>query len=136
MGKKQDGKLQWWAGTDEERMSAGPFARKEDAIAEGKSDFDGEAFTIMQAAHAIPSIPDADRFIQVFLEDNEEMGDPEGDSYGADFKATPDQEEELTAELERVFTAWMDKHELWPEVFMFGRIADRDDIEAETPDEE
>lgn len=116
--------FQWWHSTDEENFH-GPCATREEAIAEGdESRADDEHLYICEANKQSPSLPDGERFCEMFLDQNEDIGGE--DPFGEDFNPTPEQHAELTAELHKVFTAWMDKHKLWPHVWTFRTIRNKE----------
>lgn len=112
-------------------MSVGPELTRDDIIAAAKGEFDGP-FTIMEAMHAVPSIPDGDKFIEMFVEQNEDLGDGEESIlFGSDMDAPPEAIAELTAILQATFTAWLDKHSAWPAVWMFSGTRNQETITPE-----
>lgn len=122
MEEKDEG-WRWWIGTDEERYSlelpAG--STREDAITEGRAQYaDDEGFFIILARMGVPSLPDGQDLFEMFTDKNEDLGDPDGDNFGADVVITKDAEDELTAKLHEAFAAWLDKHKLWPQVYTFA----------------
>ncbi|QKC99210.1 hypothetical protein [Mesorhizobium sp. NZP2298] len=120
-----DGNFKWYAagGKDPERYAIVEDTREAAIQAARNDELDGEyynGFTIVEADKAVAGIPDADRFLEMFFEQNEELGDADGDGFGADYSGTREQEKELTADLARVFSNWMNKHKLWPDTWQFG----------------
>lgn len=124
------GVYQWWAGTDEERMTVGPELSREDIIAAGKAEFDDEPFVIMEAMHSVPSVPDGDRFIEMFVDKNEDLAGEDA-TFGDDMNPPAGARAELTAILHATFTAWLDKHDAWPTVWMFSSTRNQETINPE-----
>lgn len=122
-----DKNFAWYMGAGKDPESChGPYATREDAIAEGRGYGHDNGFTVMEADKAVPSLPDADDLISEFLDNNEELADPDGDCFGTDFKASREQEDELTAAVQLVFRDWLDKHKLWPTVWAFGAMRNQE----------
>lgn len=120
-----DGNFKWYAaaGKDPERYTIVEDTREAAIQAAINDELDNDSrygFTIVEADKAVASIPDADDFLEMFFEDNEELGDNDGDGFGADFKSTREQDAELTAALRDAFSGWMNKYSLWPDTWQFG----------------
>lgn len=125
--------FQWWHSTDEDQYQ-GPCLTREEAIAEGdESREDDQWLYICEANKETPSLPDGERFCEMFLDQNEDRGGE--DPFGEDFNPTSEQHDELTAELRKVFCAWLDKHKLWPAVWNFNVVRNKESIPPrEDPD--
>lgn len=121
--------FKWFVGEGAQpELCNGPYDTKEEAVDEGYG-YGYESFTVMEAKHAKPWLPDADCIVTAFLDGNDELGDPDGDYFGEDMKPTKEQEQELTDELRQVFSEWLDRHKLWPSVWSFGAMRNEEYIE-------
>lgn len=112
-------------------MPAG--STREDAIAEGRSQYGGDAFHIIEAMKADPSLPDAETINDAFVAMNEGLGG-EDMYFGEDFIVSPEQQDELTEDFQKLYAAWLDKHNLWPHVYAFSATRNAEAI-PEAPSE-
>ncbi len=120
---------QWWYGKCSERMKDHAPTR-EDAITAGRGEYDGEAFVILEATKAAPSLPDADDIIELFCERNEDLGDQEGAGFGYDIGGTQEQRYELTVRLQDTLSDWLTRHKAWPHVWTFAATRNEEVIPA------
>lgn len=114
-----DRKFEWYYGHGSQPDTYYTADSREEAIALG-SEY-GEDFTICEADKGLPSIPNASQFIDMYCDQNEELGG-DGDMFGEDLNPTKEQEAELSAALAETFNAWLDKHRLRPRVWQFGTM--------------
>lgn len=130
-----DDQFRWWIGCNGEHFDSDlpPGSTREDAIAEGRSQYDGDAFYIIEATKCEPSLPDAEEINNLFIERNEDLGG-EDFYFGEDFSASPEQQAELTEAFHKLYSEWLTKHNLWPHVYNFGRTRNAEAI-PETPSE-
>lgn len=122
---------QWWAGRDEEYLTVGPHATRDDAIAEALCDIGvGEGcFHVMEGRmHILTMSADGmlDRFIDGICDDSD-LYSTEHDA--PEWQATPDQQKQATAEMQAFMDVWMDQ---WRHTFtapnMFADTRNREVI--------
>lgn len=131
MADAEETKWRWWIGRNSERFDYDMGGTREDAIKEGRGQYgDDEDFFIIEAVHNEARLPDGARFLEMFIDMNEDHGDPEGDYFGQDLPTKGEEVDELTKDINAVFTAWLDKHNRWPHVFTFGQQRNLERIPA------
>lgn len=107
----------WWYSQEEERWN-GPCDSREEAICEGRSNYDGESFMVMQAENGEFDLnPGAYRIIDWLDDANCDLTDPDGDGvFGGISKAARD---DLAEMVEATIKAWTQKHKLSTRAYMF-----------------
>lgn len=127
--------FRWWIGSNGEHYDSDlpPGSTREDAIEEGRRQYYGDAFYIIEATKCDPSLPEAEAINNLFIEMNEDLGG-EDLYFGEDFKSSPEQDAELTEGFQKLYAAWLDKHNLWPHVYSFAATRN-DEAIPETPSE-
>lgn len=130
-----DNDFRWWVGRDGEHFEVDlpSGSTREDAIAEGRSQYGDDAFHIVEAKNGNPSLPEAEAINNLFIGMNEDLGG-EDMYFGEDFSTTPEQDAELTEGFQKLYSAWLDKHKLWPHVYAFSATRNAEAI-PETPSE-
>lgn len=109
--------LSWWAGSNPERYSIGPYPTREQAFLAALTEQMDEVH-LCEAAYSKPTIPHmVDHILERYEESNEELGDPDGDGFS--LSATPEQEKDLQERFERMFEEWRTAHGIEPKTFMF-----------------
>lgn len=100
----------WYAGGSEEYMNiGGPFATREEAIAEGRHDRGGDPFYICFAGLMPWSAPDATSVIDRWTEDHDELWWEDGFP-GFDGPDAEGREAAAEADLQRVLNEWFQRH--------------------------
>lgn len=102
----------WYAarGDTAEACTIGPYDSREQVIATGRQDFDGDAFTIIEARKGTlrQYMPDADRIIEIMLEQADDDGAFGDDGYAGDnINDTTAAEADLNSALKD----WFARHE-------------------------
>jgi len=98
----------WYAGTDEDYMNiGGPFKTREEAIAEGRHDKQGEPFYICNAALYGWSAPDADCVMDHWVDDHDELWWEDGFS---GFDGAKEAEAIARDDLQTVLNEWFERH--------------------------
>ena len=136
MEKATETEWRWWAGRDEEYLTVGPCATREEAIAAATDDIGaGEGdFTILEATLPILAM-DAGSTIGTFVETiGDDMYLYSSEHEYPSWDATKEQMAEATAEMQAFFDQWMDK---WRSTFtspnVFASTRNREVIENSAP---
>jgi hypothetical protein len=96
----------WWAGTSEEFMNlGGPFATREEAIAEGRHQQCGDPFWIVEARLAEWSPPDAEDVMNRLAESGDDYQMFYEDGFPG-FDCSAEVEKQAEADLQGVLTDW------------------------------
>jgi len=118
--------LSWWAGSNPERYSIGPYPTREQAFLAAITEQMDEVH-LCEAAHAKPTVPHmVDHILERYEESNEELGDPDGD--GFTLSATAEQEKDLQERFEKMFEEWRTAHGIEPKTFMFDPCITADPV--------
>lgn len=120
--------MQWWYSQDEERWN-GPCETREDAVAEGRGEYDDEAFMVMEAEQGDFDLsPGAYRILDWLDDHNSDLIDPDGDGcFGSLSKEISD---DLSEMVEATIKAWVAKHKLSARAFMFTKQRGAETIPA------
>ncbi len=98
----------WWAGTSEEYLNiGGPFANRDEAIAEGRHAQGSGPFYICEAALYGWRAPEADTVMDAWIEDHDELWWEDGFS---GFDGARDAEVKAHDDLQTVLNEWFDRH--------------------------
>ena len=111
----------WYAGSDEENYTLGPFDCREDAVAEAECLYDDDGgFHIVEATKPAFPPPSADRIIEEMYE--RAADDLFGDDYPEPC-GTKEQQDEAGAELQTLLNIWMDRwrEQVFPTPWAFGK---------------
>lgn len=116
--------MTYYVTNDEERWSVGPYDTREEAIAAGPVEFDlkpGEKYWTGESNATVDTFgPVADRVIE---DAQERAFDDVGDLSETYLDSvTPADINELDAELERAWEAWLDKHNLRPKWYTVDEV--------------
>jgi hypothetical protein len=121
----------WYAGTDGENFTSGPFDDRDEAIAEATAlfDYDG-GFHIVEATKPAFPPPSADMIINEMFE--RAADDLFGDEYPEPC-GTKEQQDAAEAELQAFLNGWMDKWrtEIFPTPWAFGKTRNGEFIDIE-----
>lgn len=114
-------KAEWWVGGNDEYLNiGGPFATRDEAIAEGEHDRPGEPFYICRAGLHCWSPPDADTVIDNWVEAHDELWFDDGFP-GFTGPDVADREKAAEADLQEVLNAWFERHKaLLPDATAFA----------------
>lgn len=123
-----DRNFEWWIAPVGSTSFSESFSSREDAVAAGRATY--QRFDLIFADKGQIAYPTGEDLLNVFCDINDELGDPDGDPFGADMEVSREQEDELTGILNSVFIGWLKKHGFAPDVWQFGTVASRETIEA------
>lgn len=140
----------WWSGTDEEWMSFGPCATREDAIEEARQDACGEFEDVdgtwRVAVHVVEARQDPLRLanwidVERMLEHAEDSlgeSDRVGSEYdeGPWFEATKEQERDLVDRIMRACDEWQASHGLVFKCSTFSASRNHDHVVVPHPDDD
>jgi len=119
--------FEWYVTQDEGRWTLAAAATRDEAVAFGRNEYNGEGFMVCEASKS-----EIDFEVDVLNElegINEERVDPDGD--GVFMKQpTNEQEKELSGLVAEVIKAWAEKHELLPTSWAFAEQRCEETIEA------
>ena len=102
--------MAWWYSQDEERWN-GPETSREAAIAEGRGEYPGEQFMIVEAeTDDYDMTVDADLILDVISDRNEERTDPDGD--GPFDQVTRMQKDDLAMRVNAAIVTWVRVHNI------------------------
>jgi len=128
----------WYHTQDIEGVWHGKCSTREEAIAEGRSDYDGEGFYVVWATNPPIQLGDwveADRLLE---RASDVLSDSDRVCYEFDdntpFICTPDQERDLEARIKQACNEWQAAHGLIFTVNTFENVGDREFIAAEIVD--
>jgi len=111
----------WYAGAgaQPENYALGPFNTRDDAIADGRDYYDGQAFTVIEACKGEFSPPSADALMGEWLE---RWGDDDmGREDYPEFKGPKAAIDAAEADLDQLLSAWFERHRaIMPEPWCFG----------------
>lgn len=102
---------EWWAGSNEEHYSLGPFTSRDEAIAEAEDYYDGdEGFFIIEAVRASRAqlIPPAYRVIEDALECAADEG-AFGEDCDFDLLGSKEEQREAFKALDGALADWLEK---------------------------
>jgi hypothetical protein len=119
---------QWWHSHDGGERYHGPCASREDAISDGRDYADGESFIICEATKGSLRAFISERVGEWLDENNEELGDPDGDPISANI--TTAQWQDLQTRLDATALEWIKAHNLDRHVFTFDETRNEEDIEG------
>ena len=127
----------WYVGQGGERFDAGPLDSREEAIEQGREEYNGEAFDICEAKQdplKVSDWIDADRILEWA---EEQVGDSDRICFEFDeppyFPVKPEQEKDLTERIKRACDEWQAAHGLVFKVSTFSAARSHETIpEIET----
>jgi len=120
--------MQWWYSQDEERWN-GPCETREEAISEGRGEYDDEGFMVMEAEQGDYDLSiSAERIFDFLADRNEELTDPDDGAVFSDAK--PEQKRDLEKAMAATIKAWADAHKLSYRAFMFTKQRAAESIPA------
>jgi broad specificity phosphatase PhoE len=126
--------MAWWYSQDEERWN-GPCSSREEAISEGRGEYDAESFMVMDAETGDYDMRlDVDTITERLSERNEDRSDPDGDP--PLYQITKEQGADLAAMVNAAIMRWVHKHRIDIRAWCFVKQSPHETISAETPDEE
>ena len=100
----------WWYSQDEERWN-GPCSDREEAISEGRDNYDNEAFMVMEAETGDYDMRlDVDTITECLADRNEDRSDPDGDPPLC--QCTKVQNADLAAMVNTAIMRWVHKHRI------------------------
>ncbi len=120
---------QWWHSHDGGESYWGPCDSREDAITAGRDEADGESFIICEATKGTLRAFIGARVGEWLDDNNEDMGDPEGDPVSANI--TTAQWEDLQSRLDATALEWIKTHNLDRHVWAFDDTRNEEDIEGD-----
>ena len=102
--------MAWWYSQDEDRWN-GPCSDREEAINEGRDNYDGESFMVMEAETGdFDMALDASTIFEALDGQNEDRVDPDGDYMLAD--VNDKQRADLAAMVNSAIMRWVHKHRI------------------------
>lgn len=102
--------MAWWYSQDEDRWN-GPCSDREEAISEGRDNYNGEGFMVMEADTGDYDMTlDSAHILEKLADQNEDRGDPDGDA--PLYQVTPTQSADLEAMVSSAIKRWVSKHRI------------------------
>ena len=126
--------LQWWYSQDEERWG-GPEQTRQAAIDMGIMEYDGEAFSVVEAEPSTLDFNvDMDDYWDGLDDRNCDRLDRDSEMPIAD-RVSDTEKRDLEAMLEEVVAAWSAKHNIDTDGWTFDRMGPVERIAAQPPEE-
>lgn len=128
----QSGEWAWWAGSNDENYSEGPFDTREEAIA-ALDGYGGYICEAKQTPLRLSEWVGLDRLLETAEDnfaDSDRCSECDADSV---FKVTPDQEKDLTAILKESIDAWQNAHVLVFTCYTFSHQRNLEGIPEDEP---
>ena len=120
----------WWYSQDEERFN-GPCSDREEAIAEGRCNYDGEGFMIVEADQGDYHIEvTGGDMLELLDGKNDDRGDPDGDP--PFYSVTDKQAADLAAMVNSAIKRWVHKHRIDVRAWAFENRGKIENIEPLT----
>lgn len=118
---------EWYVTQSEERWILANATTRDEAVAFGRDEFNGEQFMVCEAnKHEIDFEVDVLNELEGI---NEERVDPDGDGVFIN-RPTAAQEKELSSLVAEVIKSWADKHDLRPTPWAFAGLRNEETIPA------
>ena len=119
--------FEWYVTQDEGRWTPAAAATRDEAVAFGRNEYNGEGFMMCEAnKHEIDFEVDVLNELEGI---NEDRVDPDGDGVFIN-RPTAAQEKELSSLVAEVIKSWADKHDLRPTAWAFAEQRGEETIEA------
>ncbi len=132
-----DDNWSWWASRDEENYTVGPEDTREAVIAAGATDFDGEAFHIVEALKGSMArwLPKAERIIEIMAEASDDDG-AFGEADYCELVGSAEAVSAAEADLNAALSGWFARHAgIFPTPWAFFRTRNAELIPATNPSE-
>jgi hypothetical protein len=120
---------QWyWCDHVELERCHGPCDSREAAIAAGRAESDGAPFYVVEAVREVLRLPGGDRLIELIMDENEDLWDPDGDP--PDLCGTTDEIKAAEAALSQAVVDWFEKHgSVLPSGWLFAKTLNQKEID-------
>ena len=118
---------EWYVTQDDEHWVLAAGTTRDEAVAFGRDEFNGEQFMVCEATKS--EIDFQDGVLNELEGINEERVDPDGDGVFIN-RPTNDQEKELSKAVAEVIKAWAEKHDLRPTSWAFAQQRNEEAIPA------
>jgi hypothetical protein len=127
--------LWYYGGGSEPESYQGGYATREKAIAEGRSEYGSDVFSVCEAQKGAFALMDADDFLQLQFE--RWADDDIGAEDSPDWQGKPEAVRAATQELDALLTAWSDKHaDILPSPWCFENTRNHETFNLDREDEQ